>query len=297
MNVAVAVPLAVCAAATFAVSSALQQRAARAAPEAETLSWRLIADLLQRPIWLLGMTCVVIAFAFQAAALDFAPVALVEPIIATELVLALPLAARLGHRRLGSREWFAAIAVSGGVAIFLATSSPRGGDSEPGLTHWAIVAGPVLFVAGCAIVLARGPESPRRAALLGSAAGLCFGLLSLVTQSFVVLLSRNAATAFTSWQPYVLAALGCVSFTVAQSAYQTAPLAYSLPIIDSLEPTTAVVLAAVAFGQSLSLDASALASECVGCVLAVTGLVLLGRSPLIHSFYEQQQARKAHEAA
>lgn len=295
MDIAVAVPLAVCAAGTFAVSSALQQRAARDAPEAESLSWRLIADLLRRRTWLLGMACVVVAFGFQAAALDFAPVALVEPIIATELVFALPLAARLHHHRLGPREWTGALTVSGGVAIFLATSSPRGGNSEPGLVHWALVAGPVLLVASCAVLLARGPESPRRAALLATGAGLCFGLIALITQSFVVLLFRNAGAAFTSWQPYVLALLGGVAFTVAQSAYQSAPLAYSLPIIDSLEPTTAVVLASVAFGQSLSLAKSALALECTGCLLAITGLVLLGGSPLIHAIYEQQQARKGHD--
>ncbi len=117
-----------------------------------------------------------------------------------------------------------------------------------------------------------------------------------MTQSFVVLLANGARAAFTSWQPYVLATLGCVAFTVAQSAYQSAPLAYSLPIIDSLEPTTAVVLAAVVFGQSLSVTTSALAFECIGCLLTIAGLVLLGRSPLIRTIYEQQQARKLDEA-
>ncbi len=265
------------------------------APPEDSLSWRLIAHLLRRPTWLLGMAGVILAFVLQAVALHFAPVALVEPLIATELVFALPLASRLRRRRLGVREWLGAACVSTGVGLFLAVSDPRGGDVEPGLLRWVVVAGPVLAVACSAVLLARGPETPRRAALLAAAAGLCFGLLSLVTKSFVVLIGAGLGRSFASWQPYALAALGVMSFTIAQSAYQSAPLASSLPIIDSVEPTAAVAFAAVVFGQSLSVTTTALAFECLGALLAVTGIVLLGRSPLVHSVYEQQQEQKRQQ--
>jgi drug/metabolite transporter (DMT)-like permease len=286
------VPLALAGAGSLAVSSVLQQRAARSAPEKESLSWRLIADLVRRPGWLVGMGCVILGFALQATALSFAPVALVEPLIATELVFALPLASRLRHRRLGPREWLGGIAVTAGIGAFVAASSPRGGNPEPSLATWAVVGLPVLAAASCAILLAGKRETPRRAAALALAAGLCFSLLALVLQSLVVLFAAGAGTALTSWQPYVLAVLGPVAFTIAQSAYQSAPLAISLPIIDSVEPVGAVVLAAFAFRQSLSLDPTSLALEVAGALAALSGLFLLGRSPLVISIYEQQQAKK-----
>jgi drug/metabolite transporter (DMT)-like permease len=288
-NLVIATPAALGAAIAFSVSSVLQQRSARDAPENESLSWRLIADLLRRGPWLAGMGCVLIAYALQALALAFGPVALVEPLIATELLFAVPLASRLRHQRLGRREWFGAAAVSGGVAVFLVVSSPEGGNAEPALARWAVVALPALVAAAIAIAAARGPESPRRAALLAAAAGLSFGLLALVTQSFVVLLARSPGTAFSSWQPYVLAVVGIVGFTVAQSAYQAAPLAVSLPIIDSVEPVTSVLFAALIFKQSLSISVGSLAGEVAGALLTIAGVVALARSPLILAVLARQE--------
>ncbi|MGH9296748.1 MAG: DMT family transporter, partial [Acidimicrobiales bacterium] len=57
MNTAVAIPVAITAAGTFAVSAVLQQRSARLAPADESLSWRLLIDLLREPSWLAGMFC------------------------------------------------------------------------------------------------------------------------------------------------------------------------------------------------------------------------------------------------
>jgi drug/metabolite transporter (DMT)-like permease len=287
-----AVPLALSGAASFAVSAVLQQRDARETPAAESLSWRLIADLLHRRTWLAGMGCFLLGFVFQATALSFAPVAVVEPLIATELVLALPLASRLRKRQLGPREWLGAAAVSIGVGIFMAVSSPQGGNPEPSIATWLSVGLPVVAAAGCAIALAGKQETPRRAVMLATAAGLCFALLALVLQSVVTLFARGPVLAFTSWQPYFLAGFGPMAFTVAQSAYQAAPLAISLPVIDSLEPTGAVVLSVLAFRQSLSLDPISLALESFGGLVALVGIFLLGRSPLVLSIYESQQNKK-----
>ncbi len=291
----VAVPVALAGAGSFAVSAVLQQRDARDTPEDDSLSWRLIADLLRRPRWLLGMGCVLLGFSFQATALSLAPVAVVEPLIATELVLALPFASGFGKRRLGVREWLGAAAVSAGVGIFMAVSSPAGGNPEPSLVTWLSVGLPVLAVAGCAIALAGREETPRRAAMLAVAAGACFALLALILQSVVTLFSVGPATAFTSWQPYVLALLGPVAFTIAQSAYQAAPLAISLPIIDSVEPAGAVLCSVLAFHQNLSLDPTALALESAGGLVALTGIFLLGRSPLVLSVYQRQEAEKRED--
>lgn len=261
--------------------------------------------LFHKPSWLAGIGCDLVAFGCQAVALGFAPVAVVEPLICLELVFALPLAfwfrgyGSHGQRQrgLGMREWLGAACVVAGVGLFLALSSPAGGSPEPDLVIWAKVAVPVLAAISLGLLLARGPETPRRAMLLAASAGLCFSLLALVTQSFVTLVAdAGVAGAFASWQAYVLLGFGVTGFTIAQSAYQAAPLAVSLPIIDSVEPTVAVVLASLLFGQRLSIAPGALALESFGALLALSGIWLLGRSPLVISIYEQQQAEKDRKA-
>jgi len=303
MNLAAAVPLSLLASLFFSVSSVLQQQVARRAPESESLSVRLLLDLVRKPAWVAGILFAIAAFVCQAVALAFGPVAVVEPLICLELVFALPLAAWMRRRRedgdeqlprhLGPREWLGAGCVAGGVASFLASSAPSGGRPEPSLVTWGEVALPALLLAASGLVLARGPETPRRAMLLAGSAGVCFSLLALVTQSFVALISTGGLDgALASWQPYILLCLGATGFTIAQSAFQSAPLAVSLPVIDSVEPTVAVVLAGFAFGQRLDTAAAAVAVEVGGALLAVAGIWLLGRSPLVLSIYEQQQARK-----
>lgn len=289
----IAFPAAALAAGSFAASAVLQQRAARDAPEDESLSWRLIVDLLHRRSWLAGMGCVVVGYLLQALAFGYAPIALVEPVIGMEIVLALPLAAHLRHVRLGAREWSGASCVVVGVAAFLALCHAAGGGADPGLTRWAIVAMPTVVLVAGSLVAARGPESPRRAVLLALAAGLVFSLMALVTQSFVQLLGEvGLPGALESWQPYTVALIGPLGFTIGQSAYQAGPLAMSLPVIDSVEPTIAVVLAAVAFRQHISLAPLHLFGEVGGGAIAILGIFLLGRSPLVLSVYEQTQKAK-----
>ena len=292
-SLATAIPLAFIAATAFAGSSVLQQRAARQVPEDESLSWRLILDLLRRPDWLAGMGGNILAFLLQATALGFAPVAFVEPVIGCEIVIALPIAAHLRKVRLGRREWAGALSVVAGVGAFLALVDASGGHPSPALYHWGEAAGPALAAAGLAILAARGPEGPKRAALLAIAAGCFFAVVALLTQSFVQQIGqRGFAGALELWQPYALAIFAPVGLTIGQSAFQAGPLAMSLPFVDSLEPTLAIVLAAVAFGQQVNLSLPHLVGELVGAALAICGLFLLGSSPLVHSVYQQTENEK-----
>jgi drug/metabolite transporter (DMT)-like permease len=281
------------AAATFATSSVLQQRAARQTPEEDSLSWRLIVDLVRRPKWLAGMGGNILGFVLQAVALAFAPVAFVEPVIGTEIVIALPIAARLRHVSLGRREWGGALCVVAGVASFLALCGAAGGNSDPALARWAMAGGPALLASGLAVLFARGPEGPKRASLLAVSAACAFAVVALLTQSFVQLLSsRGIPAVLETWQPYALLCVAPIGLTIAQSAFQAGPLAMSLPVVDSLEPILAVLLAAVAFGQNINLTPSHLTGEMAAGLLAVTGLFLLGRSPLVLSVYEQTEKEK-----
>jgi drug/metabolite transporter (DMT)-like permease len=296
LKVDLALAAALCSAGVFAVSAVLQQSAARQAPNRESLSWRLIADLLHRRVWLAGLGCVLLGYGLQALAFALAPVAMVEPVMGVEVVLALPLAARWRRRRLGRREWAGAACVVVGVGGFLALCDAAGGNPEPALVSWGIVAAPTVAVVAGVILASRFVPGSVRPPLLAVAAGLSFAVAALVTQSAVRLLgSVGVVGLLTSWQPYALAIVAPTGFLMAQSAFQAGPLAMSLPILDSLEPSVAVLLAAVAFGQHLSLQPLHLAGELVCAVLALTGIFLLARSPLVLALYEQTERRRGSQ--
>ena len=114
------------------------------------------------------------AYVVQAIALYLGNVAFVEPLIAMELVFALPFAVRSEHRRPGWREWLAAASVVAGVGLFLATARPTGGTSNPSDGTWVLLGLPCAGAIVLLLVAAARPLARRRASLLAAAAAICF---------------------------------------------------------------------------------------------------------------------------
>jgi drug/metabolite transporter (DMT)-like permease len=284
----VAILAALASAACFALASVLQQRAARAEPAERSMSWRLFADLLRRRLWLAGIGASAAAFGFQALALAYGTLILVQPLIVLELAFALPLAARLGHGRLGPAEWLATGSVIVGLALFLTAASPSGEGREPSNLGWVLTIAGVAAVGVTCQLVARSTRHSLKATLLGVGAGTLFGLLAALLKSTTDLLANHGVGgALSSWQPYTLAVASLLGELFAQSAYQAGPLPESLPIMDTLEPVVAVAIAVGAFGEHIGHRPLALIAEAAGVALAVAGVVALDRSPVILSLNEK----------
>lgn len=277
----IAVLAAVAAGSSFAIGAVLQQSAARQAPKQDSLSWRLIVDLAHQPRWLAGIASDGVSFGLQALALAFGPLALVQPLLVTGLLFAMPLAFRLRRRRIGRREWLGTIGVAGGLAAFLAAASPSEGQAQPSLAKWIgiiVALAAVMAVATAAGRLSRGAWRP---SLYAVAAGTAFGLLAALTKTSTSLLSQGAGTFFTAWQPYSMAVVAVLGAIVQQSAFQAGPLATSLPIMDAMEPTVATLLGVIAFGEQVSTSAGSLVVEILGMLALIVGIVVIDRSPVI----------------
>ena len=96
---AVAIAVALVAALLFAVAFVMQQRAASEVPDDESLGLGLITRLVRRPIWLIGTGADTLGYVAQAVALGLASLVLVQPLLATSLLFALPLGAWWAKRR------------------------------------------------------------------------------------------------------------------------------------------------------------------------------------------------------
>ena len=107
-----AVILAFGSAAVFALGTVLQQRVVMDAPEAKEASAGILFRLIQHPVWLGGIAAYGIAFGMQAAALGDGRLVVVQPILATTIVFALPLGVWLSSQRITRRDVIAAIVVT-----------------------------------------------------------------------------------------------------------------------------------------------------------------------------------------
>jgi drug/metabolite transporter (DMT)-like permease len=274
---AVAVLAGLIAACSFGAGVALQHRQAQLAP-ASGAPVRLLAHLARQRLWLAGTALSAAAYGFQALALAFGPLALVAPVSATDLLFALPLAAWWSRRPMRGRDWAGCLLAGGGVAVFLVAAPPSAGRSHAAAPDWALAVAAVVTVAGAAALAAGRARGSSRAALFALAAGTVFGLTTALTLS---LTRRLAAGGFSQvlgqWQLWALLAAGIAGLVLSASAQQAAPLSASLPVIDIVEPASAVLIGTLVFGERLAASPAGMAVQLAGAAAAVAGIILLGR--------------------
>lgn len=75
--------------------------------------------------------------------------------------------------------------------------------------------------------------------------------------------------------------LGIIGLLLSQSAFQSGTLTASLPVLDTLEPISAVLIGVLIFDERLAASSVTLLTQLAGAAAAVAGIVLLtpGREP------------------
>jgi hypothetical protein len=289
VKITIAVMAAVCAAFCFALGSLIQQGAARQT-QARALRFGLLVALVRQRRWLGGIAVTVLAFGIQATALAFGPLALVQPLVATEVLFALPMIARKNRLPLTRKGITGGLGVASGMATFVAVSPPAGGVSVPGLAAWApaLAALTALTVLSASAGLRSGGTA--RVIWLAAATAVIYALVNAVTKSSVDLLMHRGAGVLAAWEPYTLIAAGILSGLFGQSAFHAGPLSVSLPVIDTVEPVSSVILGAAVFGEHLARSPGLLTFQLTGAGIAAAGIVVLSRSPVTLA-EERRQSR------
>src|ERR1700722_12574883 len=140
-----AILLAVAASLCTATASVCQRLGARNSETAGFDVW-LVFRLARQPVWLLGVASMILGFVFQLTALHFGPLALVQPVLALELLFVFGYLAVAGSKRITvkRRDWLAAAAMSAGIGLFLWLASPSGGRLHAPGSLW-LLSGLVTF--------------------------------------------------------------------------------------------------------------------------------------------------------
>jgi drug/metabolite transporter (DMT)-like permease len=271
-----------------ATASVAQRRAAAPAPEKLSFSLHLVGYLLRRPVWFLGIVSMILGFVFQVAALRVGSLSLVQPLIATELVIVFGVIALQDRHRVHGRDWLSALGMVFGLGVFLALARPRGGHSHSSPSMWIFAGLSTMVLAGLLTVLAylpgragHPPSAGRKAALLGIAAATGFGFVAAVVKELSTHLSQGPAGVFLNWSPYVLLLSGAASMFLASNAFQAGSLAASQPGLTIVDPLVASLLGIVLFGERLDHHPAAVVGEVLAAMVLVVSVVILSRSPLV----------------
>jgi hypothetical protein len=274
----VAALLAIGAAGAYALASVLQQRAAEAEPSAVSMRAGLLLRLVRRPVWLAGVGADVSGYALQFLALGVGSLAVVQPLLVSGLLIALPLGAWLAHRRLTPNEWRAALYVVAGLAVFLAVAHPAAGRDDASGRVWLVVSSATVIPAIACAAIGVTRDGAVRARALATAAGLLYGYTAALTKTSAHLLGLGLGPLLTAWQPYALAVCGAIGMLLSQSAFQAAPLDASLPTLTVVDPVVSVLIGAFGFHESVASSPLAVIAQLGALVLVAVGVLRLGRT-------------------
>ena len=264
------------------VGFVLQQQSAETAPESHFLSFRLFGDLFRKRKWLAGIGCMILGQILAAWSIGHLALSVVEPLLTTNLLVALILAVPLSHQAVRVTEVAGALLLIVGETILsLARSIEPIGQSFGSFSHWpaaAIIAG----IAFAAVQAGRRRSGRYRATLTGLGAGLVFGIQDALTRQTLQILQHHGMSGLLhSWSAYCLVATGAVGILLMQSAFNAGPLHSSLPTITAGEPVAGILLGIVVFGDRISLSPASLAMHAGGLAALVLGVILVARAPAL----------------
>lgn len=273
-----AVLVAFVAAVCFAIANVLQQRVAAKLPTTAAFDGGVLLKLIRRPLWLLGLLAVTISMALQAVALGLGRLVVIEPVLASSLLVALGLSAWFGRHRLRPIEWAAAIATFAGLVVFLITAQPTSGQPAASSAQLGFAVVGAFVAAGLAAVIAARQKPVRRALILGIGGGIAAGVTDGVTKSVAHLIGGHQLGVFADPRLYLLIVVGLMTYTMQQNGYRAAGLCAFLPAFAVLDPVVGSALGLTLYHERLAGGPARMAIEAVAVVAATWGIVRLAKS-------------------
>jgi drug/metabolite transporter (DMT)-like permease len=289
-----AVALALVAGFLFAVGAGLQHRAARAslaalpadAPPAALSGWLPIMGALRRlvcnRVWLAGWGVNVAGFGIQAVALHHGAVGLVQPVLVTQLLFTIPVAAWQTGLRPAAADWAAGACVCAGIALFVAawgTDPAEPGPDRPRVLAAVLAA---LVLAVLLVIAGAGRRPGLRAGMASVAAGLCFASTAVLTKvTFDDLVRAGAGHVLSEWPVYALTVSLVLGLVIGQDALAAGALPTAVAGMAITNPLASAAIGVLAFHEAVPTTAGAVVGLSFAGVLLSVGVLGLAQSPTI----------------
>jgi hypothetical protein len=245
--------LALVAAFFFALAATLQQKGALGMGEVSLGSPKSLLALAKQTSWLFGTAALLCGYGFQAVALAHGRLAVIQPLLVTTIVFALPLGYFLTSQVINRREVLGAAVVVLGLAIFTVVGDAADGNDNAPANEWAVAVLVFGLVAVLLIVLGNRGSIVRKAGLYGACAGVLYGLSASLCKPTVEILGDDGiGTVLTSWEAYAFAIAGVLAFVVQQVSLATGKLATSVATVSVCNPLVSIVIGTLLLDERLA---------------------------------------------
>lgn len=275
--------LALLAALTAAAGVVLQSRSVRAVADPTLGTVGLIRRLARVPLWWCGvaLTGPVVAV-FHTAALDRGTLIEVEAVMVSSLLFALAFGALLTHQSVSRRDWWSAVMVVAGLALFLGSADPHGDDYSVALGEWILVG---ALVGAVVILLAwvarRATRDNVRAAAWGTSAGVLLGMSAVLLKYVSTLFGDGIGAVLTSPALWALAGAELVALVCQQLAFRSGDFAAALAPIVGGNPLIAGLIGVILYHERFHRTPTDLLVAGTGLALVGIGIAVLAASPMV----------------
>ncbi|HZQ31556.1 MAG TPA: DMT family transporter [Mycobacterium sp.] len=274
--------LAVGAALFIAIGDVIHQRSAHDITDEPVGHLELFTRLLRNGRWWLGSVVAAVGFGLQAAALGLGSVLLVQAVLVSALLFALPMSARLAHRRVTRWEWLWAVVLAGAVAVIVTVGNPQAGESRASLQTWTLVVvvmGPLLVL--CVLGARLWPGVG--AVLLAVVSGSLWGVFAVLTKGVVDQLDHGVLAELRTPELYALVVVAIAGTAWQQSSFRAGAMTASLPTMTVVEPVVGSALGIFVLGETLKTNNVGWFGLGVAVVAVVVATVALARSAALAS--------------
>lgn len=266
----------------YNASIAFQALEAREVPGEHSLRPSLIGKLLRNKRWL-GATALGLAgWPLEIVALLLAPLTVVQPCLASGLILLLWLGAKKLGEAPGRREWTAVAAIVVGV-VGVAWAAPDRTTDHAGTGAIALA---LVLVA---IPIAAPYALRGRAAALGwlpvVSAGFGYAWTAIASKLLTDELAAGALLVAVAWLATAVASEG-LALLSEMSALQRRPATHVAPVMFAVQVLVPVLLAPLIFGESWGSTPLGGVALVASMAVAVAGTVLLAGSRTVGAVIE-----------
>ena len=269
-----AATLALFAAFLFALAATLQQKGALNLPTISLADPMSLVRLVGEKTWLIGTLALFTGYLFQAGALDRGRLSIIQPLLVTTVVFALPLGYFLTRQHVGRREVVGAAVIIVGLGLFVYFGDPAGGNENASNSQWAIAIALLSVLSVLLLVFGSGDLS-MKAATYGTVAGILFGLSSALTKPTLDYLHESVGTMLSHWECYALAVAGVLGFVLQQVSLGTGRLAPSVATVSVANPIVGILIGILLLDERLSRPGWHILLAVIGLGLALVGAVVI----------------------
>jgi hypothetical protein len=233
---------------------------------------RCARSLFASPLFAIGMAIATGAWVFHVLAMSFAPLSLVQAVLAGGVVLLAVMAERLFGLRIGRRQWLGlALTALGLILLGVTLPATHGADSRFSLPAMIGFEGG-LIMGGTLLIMGPRIGAPRHhhGFMLGAAAGILFGVSDVAIKAISGLISSGGLMGLLTPWTLICVMASVAAFYASAKGLQDGQAVPVIAVTSTAANVAGIVGGIIVFGEPLSANPALLVVECLAF-----GLVLL----------------------